>query len=213
MSAPCLSIQQPGAIAQAVADLQAGKLVVVPTDTVYGVAVIPEALDVMIRTLYGPRETAPWPALPLLLDSGQVAARLARLVPVAERLMRAFWPGVVTLILPAAPDFPFPLQAPRVALRVPNSEPLRGLLRAMGGYLIVGRAARSGYPSCITAAEAVEQLGGIVALVLDGGPSPYGVISTVVDCIATPPAVVQRGAIPEERILTVLASAAQEPRR
>ncbi len=213
MSTPCLSIHQPGAMAQAVADLQAGKLVVVPTDTVYGVAVIPEALEMMIETLYGARKTGPWPALPLLIDSAQDAARLARLTPVAERLIRAFWPGVVTLILPAAPDFPFLLQAPRIALRVPNSEPLRELLRALGGYLIVGRAARSGYPSCITAAEAVEQLGDIVALVLDGGRAPYGVISTVVDCIAAPPTVVQRGAVPEERVLAVLNAAAQEPRR
>lgn len=213
MSVPRLSIQQPGAIAQAIANLRAGRLVVVPTDTVYGVAVIPDALDVMIRTLYEGRQTAPWPALPLLLDSSVDAGRLARLTPVAERLMRAFWPGVVTLILPAAPDFPFPLSAPRIALRVPNYAPLHGLLQAMGGYLIVGRAARSGYPSCINAPEAVEQLGDIVSLVLDGGPTPYGVISTVVDCVATPPAVVQRGAVPEERILAVLASPAQELRR
>lgn len=213
MSVLCLPIQQPGAIAQAVADLQAGRLVVVPTDTVYGVAVIPDALDLMVQTLYGPRKTAPWPALPLLLSSATDAARLARLAPVAERLIRTFWPGVVTLILPAASDFPFPLQAPRVALRVPNADPLRGLLQAMGGYLIVGRAARSGFPSAITAAEAVEQLGDIVSLVLDGGPSAYGVISTVVDCIATPPTVVQRGAIAEERIAAVLAAVAQEPRR
>ena len=210
MSAPCLPIQQPGAIAQAVTELRAGRLVVVPTDTVYGVAVIPEALDTMVRTLYRPRQTAPWLALPLLLDSAAEAARLARLTPSAERLMRAFWPGVVTVILPAASDFPFPLQSPRIALRVPGSEPLRRLLRAMGGYLIVGRAARSGFPSCITAAEAVEQLGELVSLILDGGPSPYGVISTVVDCVATPPAVVQRGAIPEERILAALSSTAQE---
>ncbi len=213
MTVPCLSVQQPGAIAQAVADLRAGKLVVIPTDTVYGVAVIPEALDLMVRTLYWPRQTAPWPALPLLLDSVNDAARLARLTPIAERLIRAFWPGVVTLILPAAPDFPFPLQLPRVALRVPGVDSLHNLLRTMGGYLIVGRAARSGYPSAITAAEAVEQLGDIVSLVLDGGPSPYGVISTVVDCVATPPAVVQRGAIPEERILALLTAAAQESRR
>ncbi len=210
MSAPCLPIQQPGAIAQAVTELRAGRLVVVPTDTVYGVAVIPEVLDAMVRTLYRPRQTAPWLALPLLLDSAAEAARLARLTPSAERLMRAFWPGVVTVILPAASDFPFPLRSPRIALRVPGSEPLRRLLRAMGGYLIVGRAARSGFPSCITAAEAVEQLGELVSLILDGGPSPYGVISTVVDCVATPPAVVQRGAIPEERILAALSSTAQE---
>jgi len=210
VSAPCLPIQQPGAIAQAVTELRAGRLVVVPTDTVYGVAVIPEALDAMVRTLYRRRQTAPWLALPLLLDSAAEAARLARLTPSAERLMRAFWPGVVTVILPAASDFPFPLQSPRIALRVPGSEPLRRLLRAMGGYLIVGRAARSGFPSCITAAEAVGQLGELVSLILDGGPSPYGVISTVVDCVATPPAVVQRGAIPEERILAALSSTAQE---
>ena len=59
----------------------------------------------------------------------------------------------------------------------------------------------------------MEQLGDIVALVLDGGRAPYGVISTVVDCVAAPPIVVQRGAVPEERVLAVLNAAAQEPRR
>lgn len=175
-------------------------MVVIPTDTVYGLAVAPEFHEVLLDSLYGPQERKTWPALPLLLDAEQSLEQLARVNHVAERLARHFWPGALTLLLPAAPEFPLLTRNPRVAVRVPNTPPLWPLLRLMGGYLVVGRAAPSGYPSAITAQEAADQLGEDVALILDGGAATFGITSTIVDCIAQPPRVVQRGAVSEEKV-------------
>jgi tRNA threonylcarbamoyl adenosine modification protein (Sua5/YciO/YrdC/YwlC family) len=197
-------LHQPDAITRAVTALRAGELIIIPTDTVYGVATLPEGLDGLHERVYGNREISPWPALPFLLTDEEILPRLARPNRAAERLAHYFWPGKVTLLLPAAPDVPFPIENTRVALRVPDYPPIIPLLRRMGGFLIVGRAARSGYPSSITAQEALAQLGEEVALILDGGPSPFGITSTVVDCIEVPPQIVQRGAVSEARIQAAL---------
>ncbi len=206
MRAPILPLQHPEALARATQTLRNGELVVVPTDTVYGVAAIPTALGVLLARIYGSREAEPWPAPPLLLSSASILPRLARVSRVAERLARHFWPGALTLILPPGPDSPFPLKTARIAARKPNFPALYPLLEAMGGFLIVGRAAPSGYPSSITAQEAFDFLGDEVALILDGGRSPVGITSTVVDCIKDPPCLAQRGAIPEDKILALLAA-------
>lgn len=212
MSAPILCIQHPGAIEQAVAILRAGELVVIPTETIYGIAVLPDSLQLLFERVYNLREANPWPALPLLLDSAAHLPQLARPNHVAEQLARHFWPGAVTLILPAAPHCPISFTLPRVALRVPHFPPLCPLLQAMGGFLIVGRAARSGHTSSITAQEAAEQLGDDVALILDGGTSSLGITSTIVDCISSPPRIVQRGAIPESKLRAVLTPGSQKTR-
>lgn len=207
MSAPILSVRHPEALARSESLLRAGELVVIPTDTVYGIATLPVGLDDLLERIYGAYDAVPWPALPLLIASTETVPQLARSNRAAERIARHFWPGKVTVLLPAAPDFPFPLQTPRVALRIPNFPPIFPLIEAMGGYLIVGRAAHPGYPSSITAREAASQLGEDVALILDGGPSPFGITSTVVDCIETPPRVVQRGAVADDKIEAVLRDA------
>ena len=212
MSAPILCIQRPGAIERAVATLRAGELVVIPTETVYGIAVLPDSLPLLFERVYGLREAKPWSALPLLLDSAARLPQLARPNRVAEQLARHFWPGAVTLILPAAPHCPISFTPPRVALRVPHFPALFPLLQAMGGVLIVGRAARSGHTSSITAQEAAEQLGDDVALILDGGPSSQGIVSTVVNCITVPPRIVQRGAVPENKLWAVLNPGSQKTR-
>ncbi len=204
MTARVLSIRQPEAVTEAVAALRAGMPVVIPTDTVYGVAVLPQGVPALLERVYGAREADPWPALPLLIAFPALMDRLARPTRDALRLAQHFWPGGVTLVLPVAPDFPLPLDYTRVGLRVPDFPPLFPLLRAVGEYLIVGRAARTGYPSSITAQEAAQQLGDEIPLILDGGPSTLGLTSTVVDCIEFPPRIVQHGAIPDEQILTFL---------
>ncbi len=204
MTAPILPIQQPASIDRAVAALQAGEFVVIPTDTVYGLAVAPEAQDVLRERLYKDRERETWPALPLLLDVDTPMDHLARTNRSAERLAQYFWPGALTLLLPSAPDAPLPPEITQVALRVPNLPPLWPLLRAMGGFLIVGRAGHSGYPSAITAQEAVDQLGDEVALILDGGAATFGLMSTIVSCSERPPRIVQRGAIPKDKVRSVV---------
>jgi tRNA threonylcarbamoyl adenosine modification protein (Sua5/YciO/YrdC/YwlC family) len=204
MTAPILPIQQPSSIDRAVEALRAGEIIVIPTDTVYGLAVAPKAQGTLRKRLYRDRNRETWPALPVLLDVDEPIQRLSRSNRSAERLAQYFWPGALTLLLAAAAETPLPSEITQVALRVPNFPPLWPLLRAMGGFLIVGRAARSGYPSAITAQEAADQLGDEVALILDGGAATFGLMSTIVSCIESPPRIVQRGAIPEDKVCSVV---------
>lgn len=205
MSAPILSIRQQTNLERAASLLQKGELVAIPTETVYGVAaaLTPQSSELLLQRLY---DTDSWPALPLLLAPEVPLSRLARTNPWAERLRNYFWPGQLTLLLPASTNFPFELATPSVAQRVPDYAPLWPLLRAMGGALIVGRAAHSGYPPAITAQEAAEQLADDVALILAGGRARLGVPSTVVNCIVSPPQVAQRGVISTAKVMTLCQS-------
>ena len=145
-------------------------MVVVPTDTIYGIAALPggahpdsTGADV-VRRIYDAREREPEPALPFLLASRPDMGRLTRPNIAAIRLARRFWPGSLTLILPPSPDLPAALRAFPIAVRVPNFPALIPLLTAIGGYLLTTGAIRSGYSPAITASEANQLFGNDVAL-------------------------------------------------
>ncbi len=201
MSAPILPIRQKTALDQALAALQAGQLIIVPTDTVYGIACRPEAQA--IARLYQARQREPEPALPLLLARPDLAETLAYLTPQARRLIQSFWPGPLTLIVPARPELARLGFGAHVGLRQPAFPALWSLLEACGGYLIVSSAKRPGDPPALSAAEAAHLLGSDVALILDGGTVLYGVPSTIVDCTPEEPIIVRRGSIQEAEILRV----------
>jgi len=203
MSTPIVSIRTTGALERAISCLQSGKLLVVPTDTIYGIAALPGQANI-IDQLYAARGRAQEPALPFLLASAEEMAGLARTNAHALRLAQRFWPGPLTLILPPAASLPAEYRSYPIALRVPNFAPLIDLLKLVGGKLLITGAIRSGYPPAITAQEAVGLLENHVDLILDGGPSPYGIPSTIVDCIADPPVIVRRGAISGEKIRQAL---------
>jgi len=203
MGTPIVSIRTTGALERAISCLQSGKLLVVPTDTIYGIAALPGQANI-IDQLYAARGRAQEPALPFLLASAEEMAGLARTNARALRLAQRFWPGPLTLILPPAASLPAEYRSYPIALRVPNCAPLIDLLKLVGGKLLITGAIRSGYPPAITAQEAVGLLENHVDLILDGGPSPYGIPSTIVDCIADPPVIVRRGAISGEKIRQAL---------
>jgi len=176
--------------------LRAGELVAFPTDTVYGVAAILSRPNAIAR-LYVAKARPPERAIPILLadpsDLEQVAAEIS---PVVRRLIERFWPGALTLIVPkrlAVPDQASP--GPSVAARVPNMALTRQIIAAVGAPLAATSANLSGKPSPRTADEVLAQLGGRIAAVLDGGPCPGGVHSTILDCTVDPPCLVREGAI------------------
>lgn len=183
--------------------LAAGELVIIPTDTVYGIATLPQYGDA-IAQLYTIRDRPPEPAIPLLASETRFIHTLARPNPVALRLARRFWPGALTLILPPAPALRRLFRGTPVAVRVPNLPTLSSLLHAAGGYLFVSGAKRAGYPPAITAQEAANIFKDKIALILDGGRATYGVYSTIVDCVSATPTIERHGAIPEERIWEAL---------
>ncbi|HDQ34699.1 MAG TPA: threonylcarbamoyl-AMP synthase [Chloroflexi bacterium] len=198
-----LPLRHPQALSQALAALAAGELIVIPTETVYGIAA-PLHNNAAIERLYQAKDRVPEPALPLLLADAGGLSSIGRPSRAALRLARRYWPGPLTLIVAPGPDFPPEIELHRVAFRVSELPELHALLIAAGGMLVVSWAARSGNPPAITAQEAAAQVGEYVSLILDGGPSPLGIPSTIVDCIEEPPVIVRRGSLSEEKIWAAL---------
>ncbi len=199
MNAPILSVRSPTAIARAVELLQAGQIIIIPTDTIYGIAVLPDHTEA-IAHLYEIRNREPEPASPFLMAGAQYMDVLARPTRTAQRLARSFWPGLLTLILPPNPGLSPALRTLPVALRAPNFPLLLPLFEAVGGFLFATGAACRGEGPAITAREAAALFGDDVGLILDGGRAPFGIPSTIVDCIPDPPTIQRRGVIPEEKI-------------
>jgi tRNA threonylcarbamoyl adenosine modification protein (Sua5/YciO/YrdC/YwlC family) len=188
----------------AAAAIARGELVLLPTDTVYGVAAdafTPAAVTGLLAAKNRGR-TMPVPVL--IAESSTLAGLVVNLPPVAHELARAFWPGGLTLVLEHAPSLAWDLGDAEgtVAVRLPDDELARELLRRTGP-LAVSSANRSGRPAATTAEEAVGQLGAQAAVVLDGGPRTGSGASTIVDCTGTVPRVLRVGAVPVEDLRRV----------
>ncbi len=205
MSAPRRPFGQAEARREALAHLDAGRLVVLPTDTVYGIAARPGKGAALLMQRFHPRDSGPpWRMLPLLIAETSMADAVARIAPDARRLMRRFWPGALTLLLP--PSAVMRRWGQVIAVRQPAHEGLRDFLRAAGGWLVVWRAAHSGEPSATNAEDAARNVGDEVALILDDGPTTHGLRSTVVDATTSPLRLVQRGALPLSALRAVVES-------
>jgi L-threonylcarbamoyladenylate synthase len=192
------------AIQQAAAAIRAGKVIAIPTDTVYGLAADafqPAAVREVFR-LKGRPENKP---ILLLVNSLQQVELLAARLPEAFHSLAArFWPGPLTLILPAAPSVPDSITAGTgtVAVRLPGSILVRELIGAAHVPLTGTSANRSGRPPACSAAEVKQQFPSGLPLVLDGGPAPSGLPSTLVD-LTREPRIIREGAIPAMDVLSV----------
>lgn len=194
-------------VAAAAALLRAGELVAFPTDTVYGVGALVWAAAAAAR-LYTAKLRAPDKAIPVLLADAADLPLIARAVPPAAiRLAERFWPGPLTLIVPALPSIPAEVTAggDTVAVRVPDHPLARALIRTVGAPLAVTSANLSGQPSPVTAAEVAAQLGDRIALILDGGRCPGGVPSTLVDVTGEHPVILRPGPIGLDAIVRAAA--------
>ncbi len=168
-----------GAVAEA---LRAGKVVAIPTDTVYGLAVDPRAAGAVSR-LFAAKGRPVEVAVPVLIADPVELADLAVVTPPAARLASRYWPGPLTLVLARRPSVDFDLGGDRstVGIRCPSSSIAHALL-GLTGPLAVTSANRHGQPPLHTADEVREHLGGDLELVLDGGRCdgrPSTVISIV----------------------------------
>ncbi|MCL2497145.1 MAG: L-threonylcarbamoyladenylate synthase [Symbiobacteriaceae bacterium] len=207
---PALSVlQQAGnfvQIQQAAAILGRGEVVAFPTETVYGLggnAFSDEAVSRIFHAKGRPGDN------PLIVHIGH-PEELRRVVtgwpPVAEELINRFWPGPLTLVLPRRPDVSALVTSglPTVAVRMPNHPVALQLLRAVGFPLAAPSANRSGRPSPTSAAHVIEDLDGFIAAVIDGGVTPEGVESTVLDLSSQTPAILRPGSITREMLLPYL---------
>ncbi len=181
-----MSRYPPDGIDAAVAALRSGALVILPTETVYGLAA--DAADPhAVARLYEAKGRPRFNPLIAHVSDRAMAERIAPLPPLAARLAEAFWPGPLTLVVPIADTLAVCDLAraglDTVALRAPAHPMARAVIAAFGGPVCAPSANRSGRPSPTTHADAVEETGSAVAVALDGGPCRVGLESTVVSVI------------------------------
>ncbi len=195
------------AIAAATRTLQSGQLIVLPTDTVYGIAA--DAFDATaVAALLEAKGRGRDMPVPVLVGSWDTIEGLVSYVPSQTRaLIEAFWPGGLTLLVEHAPSLSWDLGDARgtVAVRMPL-HPVAVEVLAETGPLAVSSANRSGQPAALTAAEAQEQLRDSVPLYLDGGPATIGVASTILDVTTDTPRVLRAGAVSIEELRKVTPS-------
>ncbi|MBC7224051.1 MAG: threonylcarbamoyl-AMP synthase [Anaerolineae bacterium] len=208
MKTRVIPASEPEWLEAALAILREGGVVAFPTDTVYGVGADPlreDAVEALYRAKGRPSEKA----IPLLLSDAQQMEQVVRDVPpAAQALARCFWPGALSMVLPAREEVPAIVRAggETLALRMPDHPVALRLIAAFGWPLAVTSANRSGQPSPATAEEVLAQLGGRVPLVVDGGRCPGGKPSTVLDLTVHPPRILRPGSVTWEDVQACLGS-------
>jgi tRNA threonylcarbamoyl adenosine modification protein (Sua5/YciO/YrdC/YwlC family) len=185
--------------------VRSGRLVVMPTDTVYGIGA--DAFDGgAVRSLLEAKHRGPDMPVGVLVGSWSTIDGLVLGVSSRARaLIEAFWPGDLSLVLPHAPSLSWDLGSTRgtVMLRMPLHPVALELLREVGP-MAVSSANVSGQPPAATAQQALDQLGDSVAVYLDGGPSGDPVPSTIVDLTGSEPVLLREGAVPAAEVSKVL---------
>ncbi|WP_372500291.1 L-threonylcarbamoyladenylate synthase [Sphaerisporangium perillae] len=202
----CTNTEQRAAgIADAASAIRAGELVVIPTDTVYGIgadAFTPSAVTALLEAKGRGRDMP----VPVLVGTVRAAAALVDdLGSYGQDLIDTFWPGPLTLICRASRSLNWDLGDTKgtVAIRMPLHAVALELLKETGP-MAVSSANRSGAPPATTAADAEEQLGESVAVYLDGGACSDSVPSTIIDLTTAVPRVLRKGAIPVEKLRGVI---------
>jgi len=193
-------------IASAVSAVKGGSLVVMPTDTVYGIgadAFDSEAVSALLAAKGRGRDMP----VPVLVGSWHTIEGLVYSVPnTARELIRAFWPGALSLVVRQAPSLQWDLGDAHgtVMVRMPLHPVAIELLREVGP-MAVSSANISGRPPAVTAQDARDQLGDLVEVYLDAGPSEQQAASTIVDLTGAHPRVLRQGPVPVDAVAKVLA--------
>jgi len=193
-------------IARAAALLREGRLVAFPTETVYGLGA-DATNDAAVAAIYAAKDRPATNPLIIHVASVDDARKLARFSAAAEALAGAFWPGPLTLVLPARKDAGLSLHAlapgGTVALRVPDQPVAAALLAAAGRPVAAPSANPSGRISPTTAAHVLAGLGGRIAAIIDGGSCEVGLESTIVEP-GEPPRLLRPGGLPAREIEALL---------
>ena len=194
------------AVERAAQTLAAGGLVAFPTETVYGLGVDATNAAAVAR-LYDAKGRPSFNPLIAHVAETAAARPLARFNQAAERLALAFWPGPMTLVLPKLANCPVAELATAgldtIAVRVPSHPIARAILIALGRPVVAPSANRSGHVSPTTAQHVLADLRGRIELIVDGGPTPMGLESTIVACLDRP-VLLRPGALPRADIERLL---------
>ncbi len=190
-------------IRRAAALLRAGELVAFPTETVYGLGADALNAEASARIFAAKGRPADNPLIAHIAGESGLAGLIAgEPCACARKLMRAFWPGPMTLIFPKSPRVPREVTAglDTVAVRMPSHPVARALIRAAQTPIAAPSANRSGRPSPTTAAHVLEDMEGRIPLILDGGPCEVGLESTVVDVTGARPRILRPGGVTLEML-------------
>ncbi len=191
---------------RAVRALRSSGLVAIPTETVYGLAAAVTDVDALARVFAVKGRPRGHPLIVHLADAEQLDDWAAAPSEAARVLAATTWPGPLTVIVPRAPRVPDEVTGgrPTVGLRVPAHDATRELIRRAGTPVAAPSANRFGAVSPTTAAHVLADLGDRLDaqrdVILDGGPCPVGVESTIVDCVADPPQILRAGGVPREQV-------------
>lgn len=194
------------ALSQAASIIRDGGIVAYPTDTLYGLAANPWSAAAMAQ-LYRIKGRPVDAAIPLIAAGiAQIEAAGGRLGSISRRLAEGFWPGPLTLILPAWAGLDPGVHAGlgTVAVRVPDHPVARMLAELHGGLITSTSANRSGEPATVDPEQVRRTLGAGLDALIDAGPSPGGPPSTIVDAGGREPRLVRAGAVPWHRVLEFL---------
>ena len=204
MNTVVLPADKPEKLSQAVEVLMDGGLVAFPTDTVYGLGAMAFNPQAIIRLYQAKGRSSDNPIPVLIASATELPLVASKTSPMVHRLAARFWPGPVTLVVWRILSLPKEISpTPTVGVRVPDHALALELLAATGP-LAVTSANRSGHPTSRTAAQVLDGLDGRIELIIDGGVTPGGKPSTVVDCTQSVPKILRQGPILEEEILESL---------
>ncbi|OQW33429.1 MAG: translation factor (SUA5) [Nitrospira sp. SG-bin1] len=197
-----LSGADPAAVRLAGKVIQAGGLVAFPTETVYGLGCDAFNADAAAKVFEAKQRPQFDPLIVHIADPGQLEAVIDSLPPLGRRLIDAFWPGPLTLVLSKQQAIPDLVTAglSTVAVRMPNHPVAQALIREAGTPIAAPSANPFGYVSPTTARHVADGLGSNVDLILDGGPCPVGVESTIVSLAGPQPELLRPGCITIEQL-------------
>jgi L-threonylcarbamoyladenylate synthase len=192
-------------VARAATVLRDGGLVIYPTDTFYGLAADPRRDDAVDR-LFQVKGRDATMATPVIASSVEQVRAAAEVDDRAERLARDFWPGPLTLVLPARQGLSQRAVGANgtVAIRVPDHAIARALAESLSFCITATSANRSGQPASATGDRAAAVFGETVECLIDAGPTPGNLPSTIVDMTAEGPRLIRAGAVAWERVLKSL---------
>ncbi|WP_053218084.1 L-threonylcarbamoyladenylate synthase [Virgibacillus senegalensis] len=200
-------------IKEAAALLVQNQVVAFPTETVYGLGANAKEADAVARIFEAKGRPADNPLIVHLAERNQIDAYVAEVPEMAKKLLAAFTPGPLTVILKSNGTIAENVTAglSSVGVRIPDHPVAQALLRACRLPLAAPSANKSGRPSPTTAAHVYEDLQGRIAGLLDGGPTGVGVESTVVDCTGEVPIILRPGGVTREQLEEVVGSVMVDP--
>ncbi|MCS7072736.1 MAG: L-threonylcarbamoyladenylate synthase, partial [Anaerolinea sp.] len=202
------------AIAAAAGVIRAGGLVAFPTETVYGLGADATRADAAARIFAAKGRPASDPLIVHLAEVAAIEQVAVDVPPLALELAARFWPGPLTLVLRRSARIPdiVTAGAETVAVRMPAHPVARALIAAAAVPVAAPSANTFSRPSATTAAHVLADLGGRIDLILDSGPTPIGVESTIVDLLADPPAILRPGGVPLEALRALIPAITLRPR-